>query len=71
MWNQIHKKDYTEEIQSVRVDNLSQKDSVLSPKETQYLRRIAGQVNWVSTQTRPDMAYAASIVSGSIKYARV
>ena len=67
----IHQKDYTEEIQSVRVDNLSQKDSVLSPKETQHLRRIAGQLNWVSTQTRPDMAYAASIVSGSIKYARV
>ena len=67
----IHQKDYTEEIQSVRVDNLSQKDSVLSPKETQQLRRIAGHLNWVSTQARPDMAYAASIVSGSIKDARV
>ena len=28
-------------------------------------------MNWVSTQTRPDMAYAASIVSGSIKDARM
>ena len=39
----------------------------MSSKETQQLRRIAGQLNWVSTQTRPGMAYAASIVSGSIK----
>ena len=62
----IHQKDYTEEIQSFRVDNLSQKDS-----KTQQLRRIAGHLNWVSTQTRADKAYAASIVSGSIKDARV
>ena len=60
-----------EEIQSVQVDNPIQKDHVLSSKETQQLRRIAGQLNWVSTQTRPGMAYAASIVCGSIKDAGV
>ena len=43
----------------------------MSPKETQQLRRIAGQLNWISTQTRPGMDYAASIVSGLIKDARV
>ena len=32
---------------------------------------MAGQLNWVSTQTRPDMAYAASVVSSSIKDATV
>ena len=67
----IHQNDYIEEIQSVQVDSLSQKDHVLSPKETQQLKRIAGQLNWISTQTRPGMAYASSIVSGSIKDARV
>ena len=67
----IHQKDYIEEIPSAQVDNPSQKDRVLSPKENQQLRRIAGQLNWVSAQTRPDMAYAASIVSGSMKDARV
>ena len=67
----IHQKVYIEEIQSVQVDNPSQKDRILSPKETQQLRRIAGQLNWVSTHTRPDMTYAASIISGSIKDATV
>ena len=31
-----------EEMQSVQVDNPRQKDPVLSPKDTQQLRRIAG-----------------------------
>ena len=57
----INLKKYVEEIQRVQVDNLSQKDRLLSPKETQQLRRIAGQLNWILTQTRHDMAYAASI----------
>ena len=39
--------------------------------KTQQLCRVAGQLNWVSTQTRPDMAYAASVVSSSIKDATV
>ena len=67
----IHQKDYIGEIQKIEVDNPSQKDRKLSTQETQQLRRVAGQLNWVSTQTRPDMAYAASIVSGSIKDATV
>ena len=32
---------------------------------------MTGQLNWVSTQTRPDMAYLASVVSSSIKDATV
>ena len=67
----IHQKGYIGEIQKIKVDNPSQKDHKLTPPETQQLRRVAGQLNWVSTQTRPDMAYAASIVSGSIKDATV
>ena len=55
------------EIQKIKVNNPSQKDCKLAPHENQQLRRVAGQLNCVSTQTRPDMAYAASIVSGSIK----
>ena len=36
-------------------------------QETQQLHTVAGQLNWISTQTRSDMAYAASAVSSSIK----
>ena len=41
------------------------------PKEAHQLRNVAGQLNWVSTQRTPDMAYAARIVSRPIKDARV
>ena len=59
------------EIKCIKVDILSQKERKLLPQETQQLCRVAGQMNWVSTQTRTDMAYAASAVSSSIKDATV
>ena len=67
----MHQKEYIEEIKVVEIDKPNQKYRKLLPHETQQLQRIAGQLNWVSTQTRPDMAYAASVVSSSIKYATV
>ena len=71
---EIHQKDYIEEVEAIKIekiDNPSQKDYVLLPYETQQLRRVASQLNWVSTQTTPDMVYTASIVSGYIKDAKV
>ena len=68
---EIYQKDYIQKVEAIKIDNPSQKDCILIPHETQQLRRVASQLNWVSTQARPDMAYAASIVSGSIKDARV
>ena len=67
----MHQKEYIEEIKVVEIDKPNQKDRKLLPHETQQLQRIAGQLNWVSTQTRPDMAYATSVVSSSIKDAIV
>ena len=67
----MHQKEYIEEIEVVDIDKPNQKDRKLLPHETQQLRRVAGQLNWVSTQTRPDMTYAASVVSSSIKDATV
>ena len=67
----MHQKVYIEEIEVVEIDKPNQKDRKLLPHETQQLRRVAGQLNWVSTQTRPDVAHAASVVSSSIKDATV
>ena len=63
----MHQKEYIEENEVVEIDKPNHKDHKLLPHETQQLRRVAGQLNWVSTQTRPDIAYAASVVSSSIK----
>ena len=63
----MHQKEYIKEIEVVEIDRPNQKDRKLLSRKTQQLQRVAGQMNWVSTQTRPDMAYAASVVSSSIK----
>ena len=59
----MHQKKYIEEMEVVEIDKPNQKDRKLLPHETQQLQRVAGQLNWVSTQIRPNMAYAASAVS--------
>ena len=63
----MHQKEYIEENEVVEIDKPNHKDHKLLPHETLQLQRVAGQLNWISTQTRPDMAYAASVVSSSIK----
>ena len=67
----MHQKEYIEEIEVLEIDKPNLKDRKLLPHEIQQPRRVAGQLNWVSTHTRPDMAYAASVVSSSIKDATV
>ena len=48
----MHQKEYIEEIEVVEIDKPNQKDRKLLPHETQQLWRVAGQLNWVSTQTK-------------------
>ena len=66
---QIHQDEYINEVRPVEINRerkLALGDK-LSSKETRQLRGIAGQLNWVSSQTRPDMAYSACETSVSIR----
>ena len=45
----MHQKEYIEEIEVVEIDKPNLKDRKLLP---QQLRRVAGQLNWVSTQAK-------------------
>ena len=47
------------------------KEAKLTTEETRQLRGIAGQLNWTSSQRRPDISYAACEVSVSIKDAQI
>ena len=47
------------------------KDSPLTNDEAWQLRGLAGQLNWISSQTRPDMGFGACEVSISIKDAQI
>ena len=56
----IHQEEYIAEIKYIKVGTPSQKERRLQTEEIQQLCRVASQLNWVSTQTRPNMVYAAS-----------
>ena len=45
----------------------SDKAAKLSAKETLVLKRVAGQINWVATQSRPDMSYENCVIGNSMK----
>ena len=49
---------------STKVNSKKFPDKKLNHKtENHYLRRFAGQLNWLASQTRPDLAYDAFILS--------
>ena len=63
----IHQHDYISDIQLIDIDReraLMKKDP-LTAKESQQLKAIAGQLNWVSSQTRPDISFDSCQVSVS------
>ena len=43
------------------------KNSELNRKEKRLLRGAAGQLNWVASQTRPDIAFDACVACVSLK----
>ena len=61
----LNQKDYIREIQPLEVPNRSQ-DSTLTDKERSALKSLAGQLNWVSTQTRPDIAFGTCEINTSV-----
>ena len=53
---------YIDELSEVEI-NSEQKHAQLNKEEARQLRGLVGQVNWVSSQARPDMGYSACEVS--------
>ena len=47
------------------------KKDPLTAKESQQLKAVAGQLNWVSSQTRPDISFDSCQVSVSCKDATI
>ena len=51
----------------IPMNRMMSKDSPLTTDEAMQLRGPAGQLNWTSSQARPDMKFGACEVSTSIK----
>ena len=64
----MYRCEYISEIKEVEItkERASQKDEPLAVEEARQLRRVAGQLNWASIQTCPNMAYDSCILSTSL-----
>ena len=69
----LHQIPYVSELSECNVEKSRRGllNSSQSDKETQQLRTLAGQLNWTSSQTRPDVSDQACEVSTSIKEATI
>lgn len=64
--------DYSRDCQEMNTINLGpNRDRSLTPEEVTSLKQLSGQLNWVSTQSRPDLAFENCSVANSIKNAVV
>ena len=55
------------ELSTIVISDVKDKLQPLNIKEKRDLKGSAGQLNWISSQTRPDLAFAASEVNSSTK----
>ena len=61
-------KEYKRELEEIDTTNFgSDKTRTLEPKEITLLRSKIGQINWITNQSRPDMAFDSCIASNSTK----
>ena len=66
----ISNNPYTSSLKEIK--NLgSDKDRELTTEEKSQLRQISSQLNWITTQSRPDLSYDNCVVANSIKSAQV
>ena len=65
---QIDQDLYVPSISCVNFEK-SSSDCYLSPDEKSDLKRLSGQMNWVTSQTRPDMSFETCVMSNVGKQA--
>ena len=67
----IDQQQYIDDLSTTEIPVDQDKSDVLDSHEKRELKAIAGQINWIATQTKPDLAYDACEISTSVKNATV
>ena len=65
----LNQNSYIESIQQIKINRCraSSPNANLNDVELHDLKRLAGQMNWVSTQTRPDLSYEVCVMCNTGK----
>ena len=63
--------EYIKELRPVPVQNGRCLEDKISPTEVTEARQLIGKLNWVATQTRPDLSYDVSTLSSILKQENV
>ena len=67
----VHQNTQIEEIIEPMINKEKHPKDNLNEKEIKSLRSICGQLNWIATQTRPDLSFDVCELSCSIKDAKI
>ena len=67
----LHTNPYIQSIEEIPSSKLGNKDSPLSSEQVSSLRHTVGQLNWISSQTRPDIAFDNCVIGSCISKATV
>ena len=67
----IDQQQHIDELSSAEIPVYQDKSDVWNSKEKWELKANAGQINWIASQTRPDLAYDTCEISTSVDNATV
>ena len=59
--------EYAKSLKEIAVTNLNSEGKGFSPNHVTLLKQFSGQINWLTTQGRPDIAFDSCFLANSIK----
>lgn len=62
----INQNEYINSLQEALIVDSKDNDRLLNKNEHKEYRRLCGRLNWVSTQTRPDIAFDVAMISANV-----
>jgi transposase InsO family protein len=59
--------NYASSLKEISLPNNKSTDKEFSPEQIKVLKQFCGQMNWISTQGRPDVTFESCFVANSLK----
>ena len=67
----LDQKEYSDELKQIEITNKKNKDRALNNDEQYLYRKTIGQLNWLASQSRPDLSFDVCKLSVKLKSATV